>query len=151
MHWIIIHLTLIPFCLLPRVCSSRSWVISVIWEFVSLTCGSPGSQQEAGNCFSPMAFTHWSLWRYTHSVSGLNGVYIKNIIDENEWIQNMCVQEALGELATWLDTHPKEIIIITCSHFESLTDEDHCQLADYIISLFGKKLCSSEVTQLSFF
>ncbi|KAL3045834.1 PI-PLC X domain-containing protein 1-like isoform X1 [Trematomus bernacchii] len=54
------------------------------------------------------------------------------------------VKEALGELATWLDAHPKEIIIIACSHFESLTDEDHCQLADYIISLFGKKLCSSE-------
>ncbi|KAF3857458.1 hypothetical protein F7725_009317 [Dissostichus mawsoni] len=54
------------------------------------------------------------------------------------------VKEALGELATWLDAHPKEIIIISCSHFESLTDEDHCQLAEFIISLFGKKLCSSE-------
>ncbi|XP_038157895.1 PI-PLC X domain-containing protein 1-like [Cyprinodon tularosa] len=51
------------------------------------------------------------------------------------------VTEALEELALWLDAHPKEIIIISCSHFESLTDEDHVQLVEFIISLFGRKLC----------
>ncbi|XP_074482751.1 PI-PLC X domain-containing protein 1-like [Sebastes fasciatus] len=56
----------------------------------------------------------------------------------------MTVKEALDELATWLDAHPKEIVIISCSHFESLTDEDHFHLAEYIITLFGKKLCSSQ-------
>ncbi|XP_041822293.1 PI-PLC X domain-containing protein 1-like isoform X2 [Chelmon rostratus] len=56
----------------------------------------------------------------------------------------MTVQEALDELATWLDDHPKEIVIISCSHFESLTDEDHGRLVDFIITLFGKKLCSPQ-------
>ncbi|XP_041834608.1 PI-PLC X domain-containing protein 1-like [Melanotaenia boesemani] len=54
------------------------------------------------------------------------------------------VKEALDELATWLDAHPKEIVIISCSHFESLTYEDHADLVDFILSLFSKKLCSSQ-------
>ncbi len=58
------------------------------------------------------------------------------------------MQEALDELATWLDDHPKEIVIISCSHFESLTDDDHIHLVDFIIRLFGIKLCSSQVTVL---
>lgn len=60
----------------------------------------------------------------------------------------VCVQEALEELATWLDAHPKEIVIISCTHFDSLTDGDHTRLVDYILSLFGEKLCSSQVTRL---
>ncbi|XP_073318281.1 PI-PLC X domain-containing protein 1 isoform X2 [Pagrus major] len=58
----------------------------------------------------------------------------------------MTVKEALDELATWLDAHPKEIVIISCTHFESLTDEDHVQLVEFIITLFGNKLCSSQDT-----
>ncbi|XP_026219184.1 PI-PLC X domain-containing protein 1-like [Anabas testudineus] len=54
------------------------------------------------------------------------------------------VKEALGELATWLDAHPKEIVIISCSHFESLSDEDHNSLVEFIITLFSEKLCSSQ-------
>ncbi|XP_067358217.1 PI-PLC X domain-containing protein 1-like isoform X2 [Channa argus] len=56
------------------------------------------------------------------------------------------VKEALNELATWLDAHPKEIVIISCSHFESLTDEDHISLVEFIITLFADKLCSSQET-----
>lgn len=56
------------------------------------------------------------------------------------------VQEALCELAAWLDAHPKEIVIVSCSHFELLSEEDHVQLVDFIIGLFGTKLCSSQVT-----
>ncbi|XP_034534067.1 PI-PLC X domain-containing protein 1-like isoform X2 [Notolabrus celidotus] len=58
----------------------------------------------------------------------------------------MTVKEALEELATWLDAHPKEIVIISCSHFESLTDEDHVNLVEFIISLFGNKLCPPKDT-----
>lgn len=56
----------------------------------------------------------------------------------------MTVKEALEELVSWLDAHPKEVIIISCSHFESLTDEDHVQLVDFIIWLFSRKLCLSQ-------
>ncbi|XP_069554386.1 PI-PLC X domain-containing protein 1 [Brachyistius frenatus] len=58
----------------------------------------------------------------------------------------MTVKEALGELAAWLDAHPKEVVIVSCSHFESLTDEDHAHLVEFIISLFREKLCSSQDT-----
>uniref|UniRef100_A0A3Q2NU74 Phosphatidylinositol specific phospholipase C X domain containing 1 n=1 Tax=Fundulus heteroclitus TaxID=8078 RepID=A0A3Q2NU74_FUNHE len=61
------------------------------------------------------------------------------------WVHlSPCVQEALEELALWLDAHPKEVIIISCSHFESLTDGDHVQLVEFILSLFSGKLCFSQ-------
>ncbi|XP_008323323.1 PI-PLC X domain-containing protein 1 isoform X2 [Cynoglossus semilaevis] len=56
----------------------------------------------------------------------------------------IAVEEALSELAVWLDAHPKEIVIISCSHFEGMTDTDHMRLAEDIITLFGKKLCPHE-------
>lgn len=51
----------------------------------------------------------------------------------------------MDELDMWLEAHPKEIVIISCSHFESLTDEDHQDLVEFIISLFNKKLFPSTV------
>nr|XP_015802143.2 PI-PLC X domain-containing protein 1 [Nothobranchius furzeri] len=56
----------------------------------------------------------------------------------------MTVKEALGELDTWLDAHPKEVVILSCSHFQSLTDEDHRHLVEFMISLFGRKLLSPQ-------
>ncbi|KAM3862884.1 PI-PLC X domain-containing protein 1 [Diretmus argenteus] len=56
----------------------------------------------------------------------------------------MAVKEALAELASWLDRHPKEVVLVSCSHFYSLTDRDHAHLVDYIITLFREKLCSSK-------
>ncbi|XP_056286963.1 PI-PLC X domain-containing protein 1-like [Pseudoliparis swirei] len=54
------------------------------------------------------------------------------------------VKEALDELAVWLDAHPKEVVIVSCSHFESLTPEDHSHLVEYITTLYGEKLCPSQ-------
>ncbi|XP_026157843.1 PI-PLC X domain-containing protein 1 [Mastacembelus armatus] len=58
----------------------------------------------------------------------------------------MTVKEALDGLAVWLDAHPREIVIISCSHFESLTDEDHADLVEHIVTLFAEKLCPSQET-----
>ncbi|KAM9328213.1 PI-PLC X domain-containing protein 1-like isoform 2-T2 [Pholidichthys leucotaenia] len=58
----------------------------------------------------------------------------------------MTVKEALGELALWLDAHPKEIVVVSCSHFEALTDEDHTDLVEFIMALLGAKLCSPQDT-----
>ncbi|XP_047432869.1 PI-PLC X domain-containing protein 1-like isoform X2 [Mugil cephalus] len=58
----------------------------------------------------------------------------------------MTVKEALGDLAAWLDAHPKEIVLVCCSHFESLTDEDHAHLVEFITWVFRRKLCSSQET-----
>ncbi|KAM8872138.1 PI-PLC X domain-containing protein 1-like isoform 1-T1 [Synchiropus picturatus] len=56
------------------------------------------------------------------------------------------VKEALDELASWLDAHPLEIVIICCSHFEGLTDQEHGHLVEFIFSLFNHKLCPSMST-----
>lgn len=45
------------------------------------------------------------------------------------------------ELSAWLEAHPREVLILSCSHFEALTDSDHSDLVQFIISLFGPKLC----------
>lgn len=51
------------------------------------------------------------------------------------------VKEALVGLSAWLEAHPREVLILCCSHFESLTDQDHRDLVQFIIGLFGPKLC----------
>uniref|UniRef100_A0A8C6UE22 PI-PLC X domain-containing protein 1 n=1 Tax=Neogobius melanostomus TaxID=47308 RepID=A0A8C6UE22_9GOBI len=51
------------------------------------------------------------------------------------------VKEALAELSAWLEEHPREVLVLCCSHFESLTDRDHRDLVQFIIGLFGAKLC----------
>lgn len=55
------------------------------------------------------------------------------------------LQETLQSVASWLESHPKEIIILACSHFEGL---DHKRHEDFIYSLkkiFGSKLCPRNV------
>uniref|UniRef100_A0A3P9HF69 Phosphatidylinositol-specific phospholipase C X domain-containing protein n=1 Tax=Oryzias latipes TaxID=8090 RepID=A0A3P9HF69_ORYLA len=56
----------------------------------------------------------------------------------------LTVKEALKELAMWLEAHPKEIVIISCSHFDTMTNEDHVHLVEFIHILFNLKLCSSK-------
>lgn len=53
----------------------------------------------------------------------------------------IAVKEALEELAVWLEAHPTEVLIIRCSHFEALTEQDHKDLVHFILRLFGPKLC----------
>ncbi|XP_072304637.1 PI-PLC X domain-containing protein 1-like isoform X2 [Eucyclogobius newberryi] len=50
-------------------------------------------------------------------------------------------QEALEELCVWLESHPREVLILSCSHFECMTEQDHSHLVHFIIALFGPKLC----------
>ncbi|CAL9698737.1 unnamed protein product [Knipowitschia caucasica] len=51
------------------------------------------------------------------------------------------VKEALEELSVWLNSHPKELVILSCSHFEGLTERDHRDLVTFMITQFGSKLC----------
>ncbi|KAM3585472.1 uncharacterized protein V6R79_018363 [Siganus canaliculatus] len=55
-------------------------------------------------------------------------------------------QKVLEELDSWLDAHPKEVVIFCCSHFETMCDEDFIDLANFIVALFGEKLCPSQET-----
>ncbi|XP_056141149.1 PI-PLC X domain-containing protein 1-like isoform X2 [Lampris incognitus] len=56
------------------------------------------------------------------------------------------VKEALWELACWLQAHPTEVTLVSCSHFYHMTDSDHTQLVNYIITLFRDKVCPPQYT-----
>uniref|UniRef100_A0A8C5G0Z3 PI-PLC X domain-containing protein 1-like n=1 Tax=Gouania willdenowi TaxID=441366 RepID=A0A8C5G0Z3_GOUWI len=54
------------------------------------------------------------------------------------------VKEALTELSHWLDAHKQEVLLLCCSHFESVTEQDHQDLLNFINSEFRGKICSSQ-------
>ncbi|XP_069748055.1 PI-PLC X domain-containing protein 1-like isoform X2 [Narcine bancroftii] len=50
------------------------------------------------------------------------------------------VQEALKEFEEWLETHPKEVVILACRFFEGM-NKQHYWLIQKIENIFGSKLC----------
>ncbi|XP_044054677.1 PI-PLC X domain-containing protein 1 isoform X1 [Siniperca chuatsi] len=53
----------------------------------------------------------------------------------------LTVLETLSSVATWLESHPKEIVIFACSHFEGIDDKLHQAFIFSLKKLFGSKLC----------
>ncbi|KAK3574603.1 hypothetical protein QTP86_011466, partial [Hemibagrus guttatus] len=51
------------------------------------------------------------------------------------------VETVLKEIRAWLDAHPKEIVILSFSHFLGLSQELHTLLISTIKSVFNSKLC----------
>ncbi|XP_026201307.1 PI-PLC X domain-containing protein 1 [Anabas testudineus] len=54
---------------------------------------------------------------------------------------HLTVLETLLSVATWLKSHPKEIIILACSHFEGMDEKRHESFIFSLKKLFGSKLC----------
>ncbi|XP_056109957.1 PI-PLC X domain-containing protein 1 isoform X2 [Rhinichthys klamathensis goyatoka] len=50
-------------------------------------------------------------------------------------------QKVLKEIREWLDVHPKEVVILSFSHFLGLNQELHTLLVSTIKSVFDSKLC----------
>ncbi|XP_029355731.1 PI-PLC X domain-containing protein 1 [Echeneis naucrates] len=61
----------------------------------------------------------------------------------------LTVLETLWSVATWLESHPKEIVILACSHFEGMDDRCHESLISSLKKLFGSKLCPRGESALS--
>ncbi|XP_028300255.1 PI-PLC X domain-containing protein 1 isoform X2 [Gouania willdenowi] len=59
------------------------------------------------------------------------------------------VLETLVSVATWLKSHPKEIIILACSHFEGMDDKCHESFIFSLKKLFGSKLCPRQDSELT--
>lgn len=57
-------------------------------------------------------------------------------------------QETLVSVATWLEHHPKEIVILACSHFEGMHEKRHKSFILALKKLFGSKLCPQKVSVL---
>ncbi|XP_071779544.1 PI-PLC X domain-containing protein 1 isoform X1 [Centroberyx gerrardi] len=60
---------------------------------------------------------------------------------------HLTVLETLMSVAVWLESHPKEIVILACSHFEGLSDKLHESFILSLKKLFGSKLCPRQALQ----
>lgn len=57
------------------------------------------------------------------------------------------VRDGLEEINAFLNTHPKEIVLIDFNHFYDFNDQcNHDQLIHLIHEVFGKKLCTTART-----
>lgn len=50
------------------------------------------------------------------------------------------VTTCLTSICSWLDSHPREIVLLDMNHFHGLTDTHHQKLVDDIENIFGDKL-----------
>lgn len=57
-------------------------------------------------------------------------------------------QSVLVEIREWLDAHPREVVILSFSHFLGLSQELHTLLITTIRNIFCSKLCPTTVTIL---
>ncbi|XP_040896380.1 PI-PLC X domain-containing protein 1 [Toxotes jaculatrix] len=62
---------------------------------------------------------------------------------------HITVLETLFSVATWLESHPKEIVILACSHFEGMDDRCHESFIFHLKKLFGSKLCPRKESVLT--
>ncbi|XP_047442046.1 PI-PLC X domain-containing protein 1 [Mugil cephalus] len=59
------------------------------------------------------------------------------------------VLETLVYVADWLKSHPKEIVILACRHFEGIDDIRHESFIFSLKKLFGSKLCPRKESVLT--
>ncbi|XP_034387613.1 PI-PLC X domain-containing protein 1 [Cyclopterus lumpus] len=51
------------------------------------------------------------------------------------------VLETLESVSVWLESHPKEVVILACSHLEGMDDRLHQSFISSLKRLFGSRLC----------
>ncbi|KAF5920776.1 PI-PLC X domain-containing protein 1 isoform X1 [Diceros bicornis minor] len=51
------------------------------------------------------------------------------------------VEDTLTEISEWLESHPREVVILACRNFEGMTDDLHEYLVACIKNIFGDMLC----------
>ncbi|XP_070640131.1 PI-PLC X domain-containing protein 1 [Bos indicus] len=51
------------------------------------------------------------------------------------------VEDTLTEISEWLQSHPREVVILACRNFEGMTEDLHEYLVGCIKNIFGDTLC----------
>lgn len=51
------------------------------------------------------------------------------------------VEDTLTEISEWLESHPREVVILACRNFDGMTAELHQYLVTCIKNIFGDMLC----------
>lgn len=59
------------------------------------------------------------------------------------------LQEALSDIAYWLDQHTKEVVIIALSAFDGMNLDQHRDLIQFLISTFNNKICPNHVSMFN--
>ena len=81
-------------------------------------------------------------------------VVVLHIYSEPSWSEETCggplppcgaLQTVLTEIRAWLDVHPREVVILSFSHFLGLNQELHMLLITAIRAAFATKLCPKTV------
>lgn len=93
---------------------------------------------------------------FTHVIYSHVTVLVSLIkLDAKVWAFIACfqlnilpLQETLMSVATWLESHPKEVVILDCSHFEGMDNECHESFIFSLKIVFGLKLCPRGVSFL---
>lgn len=62
---------------------------------------------------------------------------------------HLTVLETLMSVAGWIRSHPKEVVILACSHFEGISEKLHEEFIFQIKKVFGPKLCPKKEENLS--
>ncbi|XP_008279494.1 PI-PLC X domain-containing protein 1-like [Stegastes partitus] len=62
---------------------------------------------------------------------------------------HLTVMETLVSVASWLKSHPKEVVILACSHLEGMDDARHESFIYSLKNLFGSKLCPRKESVLT--
>ncbi|XP_027883018.1 PI-PLC X domain-containing protein 1 [Xiphophorus couchianus] len=62
---------------------------------------------------------------------------------------HLTVLKTLECVEHWLNSHPKEVVILACSHFEGMDDACHELFISHLKKLFGSKLCPRKEPVLS--
>ncbi|XP_043985647.1 PI-PLC X domain-containing protein 1 isoform X1 [Gambusia affinis] len=71
-----------------------------------------------------------------------HGVYTTLTVEvTSRGAQTLVVLTVLTEIKEWLDSHPKEVVILSFSHFLGLNQELHVRLLANIRDTFASKLC----------
>lgn len=56
-------------------------------------------------------------------------------------------QDTLTEISEWLQSHPREVVILACRNFEGMTEDLHEYLVGCIKNIFGDTLCPRGVSR----
>ncbi|KAG1942500.1 PI-PLC X domain-containing protein 1 isoform X2 [Pimephales promelas] len=111
---------------------------SALWDTPLCYMAIPGSHNAITYCLdkndrSPVDLTQPDMLQKLDK-------YMKPII--RPFVYKWAIaQKVLKEIREWLDVHPKEVVILSFSHFLDLNQERHTQLVSTIKSVFDSKLC----------
>ncbi|KAM6149235.1 PI-PLC X domain-containing protein 1-like [Rhynchocyon petersi] len=75
--------------------------------------------------------------RVAHMVGGPE----KNLHFVHMLYTTALVEDTLTEISEWLESHPREVVILACRNFQGMTDELHEYLVSCIHNIFGDMLC----------